>query len=48
MKLSTSPIKSSVDSFASQMDRAEDRIFGLKDKLEELDHSTKENGKMKL
>lgn len=48
MKFSTSAMKSSVDSFTDQMEHMEDRISGLKDKLEELNHSTKENGKIKF
>lgn len=48
MEFSTSLIKSLVDSFTNQMDHVDDRMFGLKDELEELDHSTKENGKIKI
>lgn len=48
VKFSDSTMKSLVDSFTDQKGQLEDRISGLKDKLEELNHSTKENGKIKF
>lgn len=48
MEFSTSAMKSTVDGFTDQTDRRKHRISGLKDKLEELNHSTKGNGKIKF